>query len=202
MHRIFASRFGAESCKCSALPNLQTSVLLRVCCFSWKVPLGWYWCDGALSGDCYFKRALLTAVFYSSSERLRLQRVVRVHSWLHYFLLVCHDHLPCALQHQREQIPKRASTGVILRLFKDVIPPVCFWMQLSSRSGCLATAPAQSPPMIVCSKVVIFPSSLVSYWLSWGSQAIKQKEAALGRKLACSTPFHHVYLLLLVCNSS
>ncbi len=55
------------------------------------------------------------------------------HIRLHYPLLCCSDHLPCALQHA-----KRANTSLKecygrnvffkTRLFKDALPPVRFWM--------------------------------------------------------------------------
>ncbi len=56
------------------------------------------------------------------------------HIRLHYPLLCCSDHLPCALQHT-----KRANTSLKecygrnvffkTRLFKDALPPVRFWMR-------------------------------------------------------------------------
>ncbi len=55
-------------------------------------------------------------------------------------LLCCSDHLPCALQHA-----KRANTSLKecygrnvffkTRLFKDALPPVCFWMRSLPGAG-------------------------------------------------------------------
>ncbi len=62
------------------------------------------------------------------------------HIRLHYPLLCCSDHLPCALQHA-----KRANTSLKecygrnvffkTRLFKDALPPVRFWMRSLPGAG-------------------------------------------------------------------
>ncbi len=62
------------------------------------------------------------------------------HIRLHYPLLCCSDHLPCALQHA-----KRANTSlkecygrnVFFKtcLFKDALPPVRFWMRSLPGAG-------------------------------------------------------------------
>ncbi len=62
------------------------------------------------------------------------------HIRLHYPLLSCSDHLPCALQHA-----KRANTSLKecygrnvffkTRLFKDALPPVRFWMRSLPGAG-------------------------------------------------------------------
>ncbi len=51
------------------------------------------------------------------------------HIRLHYPLLCCSCHLPCALQHaKRAKTSLKEFYGDFTRLFKDALPPVRFWM--------------------------------------------------------------------------
>ncbi len=62
------------------------------------------------------------------------------HIRLHYPLLCCSGHLPCALQHAKRAKPSLKELhgwNVFLktRIFKDVLPPVRFWMQSLPGAG-------------------------------------------------------------------
>ncbi len=62
------------------------------------------------------------------------------HIRLHYPLLCCCDHLPCALQHvKRAKLSLKELHGwnVFLKmcLLKDALPPVCFWVRSLPGAG-------------------------------------------------------------------
>ncbi len=58
------------------------------------------------------------------------------HIRLHYPLLCCSGHLPCALQHaKRAKTSLKEFYGDFTRLFKDALPPVCFWMRSLPGAG-------------------------------------------------------------------